>query len=296
MSLKIEQGTALDIFKRALQQFFAHDMQTHTKAVTYQVLFSFFPFIIFFIALLGFFDLSTMFDLLRSQSDIFFLAETVPQLNLIFDQLQQRRHGMLSFGVVFAIWASSSAMRSMMKALNVVYGIKERRPGWKRFLISIAATLVVGVMLVVTVTLILVRPMAVQTMVQYTGINPLFLIIWTWWFRWPAILLLLTVTVIIVYWTAPSFRSRFYSVVPGALVAVFAWFLASLGFDIYVRHFAGYDHLYGNVGTAVVLLLYFFISSFIFLFGAELNAVIEYFSPIANINGCDDMGEDKYLW
>lgn len=274
----LQQSSLCHLFKRALAQFLAHDMLTHAKAVTYQVLFSFFPFIIFFIALLGFFDLSNLFDLLRRQSEVFFLIETAPQLNSVLDQMQERRHGILSFGFAFSIWASSSAMRSMMKALNVVYGVKEGRPGWKRYTLSAITTLAIGIMLAMAVTLLLIRPVAMQTLVQQFGVKPLFATMWTWWLRWPAFVLLLTITVTVVYWTAPNIRQRFCHVMPGAFLAVFAWLAASLTFDLYVRNVAGYDHLYGSIGTAVVLLLYFFISSIIFLFGAEVNAAVAHYA------------------
>jgi len=264
------------IFVRAIMQFNANDMQTHVKAVTFQILFSFFPFIVFFMALLGSFALSDIFDLLRSQSDGFFLSQTVLQINLAIDQFQQRRHSMLSLGVVFSIWASSSAMRSIMKALNVVFGVREARRFWKRYLLSIVTTLIIGTLLVMAITLLLIRPAAVKTLAQQFQFEPVLIWMWTWWIRWPSIILLLTTTVATVYWFGPDVRRRFRSVAPGAFIAALAWFAASLAFDYYVRNIGGYDHLYGNVATAVVLLLYFFISSFILIFGAELNAAVEW--------------------
>ena len=92
-------------------------------------------------------------------------------------------------------------------------------------------------------------------------------------------MLLLTATVTVVYWAAPDVEQRFQFVTPGAFVAVLAWFAASVGFDFYVRNIGNYDQVYGSVGTAVVLLLYFFISSLILLFGAELNAALEHNAP-----------------
>ncbi|SMP49207.1 membrane protein [Noviherbaspirillum suwonense] len=273
------------VLKCAVSQFVRHDLLTHVRAVTYQVLFSFFPFIIFLMALLGFLDLSDLFDWLRRRTEVFFLAQTAQQVNLIMDQLQQRREGMLSFGVAFSIWASSSAMRSLMKALNVVYGVQERRPLWKRYAGSILATLVVGLCMSAAVTLLLVRPQAMQVLAQYMGLRPVFAILWSWWLRWPAIFLLLTLTVVVIYWAAPDVEQRFRFVTPGACVAVLAWAAASFSFDFYVRNIAEYDRLYGNVGTAVALLLYVFISTFILLFGAELNAAAEHLAPTGKNDG-----------
>lgn len=274
------RGIALaGLLKRTSSQFIAHDMVTHARAVTFQVLFSFCPFVILFMALLGYLEMSSLFDYLRRQSDVFFLRQTAPQMNAVIDQLQQRRHGMLSFGIVFALWASSSAMRAMMNAMNVIYGVREERPVWKRYLLSILTTLAVGVVLAAAVTLLLVRPEAIALLAEDLGLPHWWAGMWAWYLRWPAILLLLTTAVTVIYWAAPDVEQRFQFVTPGAVIAVLVWFGASLAFDFYVRNIGDYDRLYGSVGTAVVLLLYFFLTSFILLFGAELNAAVECLDP-----------------
>lgn len=101
---------------------------------------------------------------------------------------------------------------------------------------------------------------------------------WAWYLRWPAVLLLLTAVVTVIYWVAPDVEQRFQFVTPGAFIAVLVWFGASLGFDFHVRNIGSYDRLYGSVGTAVVL-LYFFLTSFILLFGVEPNAAIAHLDP-----------------
>jgi membrane protein len=267
------------LLKRCLRQFLAHDMSTHARAVSYQVLFAFFPFLIFFIALLGFLDLAQLFDWLRRRSEAFFLEQTAPQINAILDHLEQRRHGVLSLGVIVALWAASSAMRSMMRALNVVYEVFEERPLWKRYALSVAATFAVGITLAVALTLLLVRPQAMEALARHFGMETWIAVLWAWWLRWPAIILLLTAAVTAVYWTAPDVEQRFHFVTPGAIIAVAGWFIASLGFDFYVRNVGLYDQVYGGLGTIVVLLLYCLISSLILLFGAEFNAAVEHFDP-----------------
>jgi membrane protein len=265
--------------KRAFRRFIEHDLATHAAAVTYHVLFSLFPFIIVFIALLGYLDLSNLFDWVRQRFDAFFLEQTMQQMNQILDQLQQRRMGMLSFGVIVALWAASSGMRSVMRALNVVYDVTEARPAWKRYSLSVLYTLAVGAMMVVALALILVTPEAMQALARQIGMAQAAAVLWAWWLRWPALLLLLTTAVAIVYGMGPDVEQRFRFVTPGALVAVIAWIGASSLFNFYVRHVAHFDALYGNVGTVMVLLLYAFFSTVILLFGAEINAVLEHDAP-----------------
>ena len=61
---------------------------------------------------------------------------------------------------------------------------------------------------------------------------------------------------------------------PGAVIAVVVWILASWGFSTYIANFGNYGATYGSLGGIVILLLYFFISAGVFLFGAEINATI----------------------
>jgi membrane protein len=263
------------LMKHSSAQFFEHAMPTHASAVSYQLIFSFFPFVIFFIALLGVFDLSNVFDWLRQQSQGIFLQQTTRQMNQILDQLQQRRTGMLSFGVAGALWAASSGMRSMMRALNVVYGVMEGRPLWKRYALSLVYTLGLGVMVAIATLLVLVSPPAIQALSQQFGMGRAFAVVWAWWLRWPFVVVLLTATIALVYRVGPDAQQRFRFVTPGAFLAVLAWIGASLAFNFYVRNIWNVDALYGGVGTIIVLLVYVFISSVIVLFGAEVNAVIE---------------------
>jgi membrane protein len=57
------------------------------------------------------------------------------------------------------------------------------------------------------------------------------------------------------------------------------WIAASLGFGVYVQNFADYSATYGSIGAIIVMLMYFYISAAVLLFGAELNAVIEHQDP-----------------
>ena len=62
-----------------------------------------------------------------------------------------------------------------------------------------------------------------------------------------------------------------------------AWVIASLGFSFYLATFARYSVIYGSLGAAFAMLLYFYISAALLLFGAELNAAIHYYTPKSNI-------------
>ena len=62
---------------------------------------------------------------------------------------------------------------------------------------------------------------------------------------------------------------------PGAGAAVTLWIIASIGFTVYVAHFNSYNKTYGSLGGVIILLTWLYISSFVILFGAAINAQSE---------------------
>jgi membrane protein len=267
----------LQVVGKALKDFFADDMTTYASALSYQVLFSIFPFIIFLVALLGFLQLSDFFVWLRENAQLMLPEQAMQPVNTVIDELQQKSGGLLSFGVIVALWTASAAVRATMNALNVAYDVEEGRAAWKLYPLSILYTIGIAVMMIAAAALLIVGPQAIQWLTHQVGMEQLFVTLWAW-LRLPAAVLLLMLAVAVIYYVAPDVEQEFRFITPGAVLAVLVWIGASLGFNYYVRSFADYSATYGSIGAIVVLLLYFFISSSVLLFGAEVNAVIEHHS------------------
>jgi membrane protein len=94
------------------------------------------------------------------------------------------------------------------------------------------------------------------------------------WLRFPVALLVLAAVVSVVYRFVPDTDRSFWSATPGALFAVIAWAIASLGFSSYLANFAHRGLTYGSLGTAVGLLFYLYLSASVVLLGAEINAAV----------------------
>lgn len=265
------------LVKEAVKDFLDDDMTTYASALAYQIFFSIFPFIIFLVALLGFLNLASFFEWLREQAQLLLPQEAAPKVNEVIDGLQQQKGGLLSFGVIVAIWSASAAIRATMNALNVAYDIKESRPAWKLYPLSIFYTVGLAAMLILAAAMMVVGPQAVQWLANKIGMEQIFVTLWTW-LRWPLALFLLMLAVAVIYYVAPDAEQEFRFITPGAVFAVLVWVAASVAFNYYVSSFGDYDATYGSIGTIIVLLLYFFISAAVMLLGAEINAVIEHHS------------------
>jgi membrane protein len=265
------------VMVRTVTEFVADEMSTYASALAYQMLFSLFPFILFLIALIGFLHLPDFFSWLRLQSELVLPPQALEQVNPVIDQLQQSKGGLLSVGIVIALWTASAGVRLMMSAMNAAYDVVEGRPVWKRFPLSIIYTVGVAGMLLIAAALMVLGPQVMSWIAAQVGLEYFIVTLWTI-ARWPVIVILLMVAVALIYYVMPDVKQEFRFITPGSVLAVVVWIIASLGFGFYVKEFANYNAMYGSIGAIIVLLLYFYISSAVLLLGAEMNAVIEHMS------------------
>lgn len=272
------KGLPLDrVMVRTVTEFVDDEMSTYASALAYQMLFSLFPFILFLIALIGFLHLPDFFSWLRLQSELVLPPQALEQVNPVIDQLQQSKGGLLSVGIVIALYTASAGVRLMMSAMNAAYDVVEGRPIWKRFPLSIVYTVGIAGMLLVAAALMVLGPQVMGWIAAQVGLEDFIVTVWTI-ARWPVIVILMMVAVALIYYVMPDVKQEFRFITPGSVLAVVVWIIASLGFAFYVKTFANYNAMYGSIGAIIVLLLYFYISSAVLLLGAEMNAVIEHMS------------------
>ena len=104
---------------RAIKDFSADDMLVYASALSYQLFFSLFPFVIFLLALLGVLDLTSFFDWLMKQSQTVLPGQASGLVQNIIGQIRgQGASGALSLGAVLALWSASAAVRMAMHALG----------------------------------------------------------------------------------------------------------------------------------------------------------------------------------
>ncbi len=279
------------IVKRAVQDFSADDMLTYAAALSYQVFFSLFPFVIFLLSLLGVLNLSGFFDTLLQQARTVLPQNAFGLIQGVVGQVRnQSAGGILSFGAVVALYSASAAVRMAMHALNVAYDIEEERPIWKKFPLSLLYTLLLAVLLIAAVGLFVLGGSVAQWFSNLVGFGSLFVTLWTW-LRIPVAILIMSLILALVYYLFPNNKQPFRLITPGALIAVIVWVAASLGFSFYVKNFGSYSATYGALAAVIVLLFYFYISAAVLLLGAEVNA--EVYREVAEGEDGDGGGGEK---
>ena len=181
----------------------------------------------------------------------------------------------LSFGALFAIalalWSASSGVKSLMTALNIAYEEEEKRGLLHYNALALAMTFGAIIAGLIALTLVALVPPLLQALALPK---------WLHWVlslaRWPILALGVIIGLAVLFRYGPSRNeARLNWVTWGAVAATVLWIIASVLFSWYAANFANYNKTYGSVGAIVVLLMWFYITAFVVLLGAELNAEME---------------------
>jgi membrane protein len=268
----------LKMSRPSIRKYFRHNMLEYSAALAYRALFAFFPFFALLVGLLGFLGFSGFFDWLIEQASSALQDQYAAFVEWVIRQSQyQAQSTVLWVGIGLAIWSVSSGVRSLIKALNAVHEVEESRPGWRLYLLSFFYALGLAIMAILAMALLLLGPRVVEWIVGLGGLDEVFIALWTW-LRLPVALVLSMLAVSIIYWSIPNVHQPYRLITPGAALAVVTWVVASLGCAFYLANFANYSVIYGSLGAAFALLLYFYISAAVLLFGAEVNAEIHHYT------------------
>jgi membrane protein len=191
-------------------------------------------------------------------------------------QVTSSAQGALSLGVLggllLTLWSAGKGTKALIEALNIVNDEQEERGFLK--LNAIALGLTLGILLFVVVALALVA--LLPALVGNLGL-PETVQAWARWLRWPILAGAFMAALAVLYRYGPSrAEPRWRWVSWGAAAATLLWIVGSLLFSWYVTNFGSYNETYGSVGAVVILMMWFWLSAYIVLLGAELNAEMEH--------------------
>jgi membrane protein len=259
--------------------------------LAYYFLFALFPFLLFLITLLGFLPLAMgeIMDLLANV-----MPDEVISLvrENVHDLVVRQRGELLSFGILTALWTSSSAVAAIMDNLNRAYGVQEGRPLWKVWGTALTLVLGLSVLLMVSIALLIFGPQLGGLIARHIGLGEAFAIGWNV-VRWIVIIGFLIFAMANIYYFAPDVEQKWKWITPGSVFAILTWILVSLGFSYYVRHFNSYNKIYGSIGTFIVLLTWMYLMGFVILVGGAINAEIEHAARLGKDPGEKELPDDN---
>ena len=249
--------------------FVDNDLLTYASAISFQILSSIVPFLLFGFGVLGFLHLDEVWsdDLAPRVKESVSPAAFAFADEAITKALTDRQVFWVTLGFLIALWEVSGAIRAVMGALQRVYCLETDRPWRQRMLVSTALALAVGACWLAAIAVVVLGPMVY-------GDVPSLLAALLFVVRWgiAGLLLLLAVAILLHY--APERRSPLEWVTFGAVLIMAGWLLMSLGFGFYLRDVADYNSIFGGLATIVVLIAYLYGSALVFLGGVQVDALM----------------------
>ncbi len=186
-------------------------------------------------------------------------------------------------GLLLALYSATKGMRAMIGGLNIVYNEREKRSFFRLQVVNFVLTVCAIVGTLATLAVIAVLPVALNYLLLPESTEQLLT-----WLRWPILLTVVILSLGVIFRFAPSrSKPRWQWVSWGAALAALLWIVGSVGFSIYVRNFASYNETYGSLGAVVILLMWFWLSAYVVLVGAELNSELEHQTTRDSTDGGD---------
>lgn len=264
-----------DILLRAWSEVSEANLFLVAGGVTYAILLALFPGLAALVSLYG-----LLLDPAQIEKQVASLNGILPEQaqQMLSDELHTlvtSSTGALGLSAIIALllalWSASRGMGGLITALNIAYEENEKRGFFKLNLTAIGLTIGMTIAGIVVVALVAVLPAAVQFL-PLGNLNRWLLLI----LEWPLLIGFVVIGLAVMYRYAPSRdEPQWRWVSPGTGAAVTLWIVASIGFTVYVAHFNSYSKTYGSLGAVVILLTWLYISSFVVLFGAAINAQSE---------------------
>jgi membrane protein len=258
------------------QKIFHFDIDVRAAAVAYNFTLAVFPTIIFLFSLLAYIPVDN-FDIKM----VNFLKSSIPKnlqkdfTELLLDLIRKKSGGVLSFGFLFALYASTSGIQALIRSFNLTYKTKENRGIVKERVIAVSLNFLLTFVLITAFSVFIVGKFVIgylkgKGLIDY-DFNFYMLNILTYFLIFSIFFL----TISIIYYYAPAITKRWKFFNAGSITASILTILVTNLFSYYLVNFASYNKVYGSIGSLIALMVWLYFIALILLVGFEINASID---------------------
>jgi membrane protein len=259
-----------ELARALLDGFKQHDLLTYASAISFQILTAIIPFALFVLAVAGLLNLNSVWrDHLEPEIQANVSAAVFAVISNAVDKVFAG--GQLlwaTLGGGLALWQVSGAVRAVMGALGRIYGAPTERPFLKRYSVSFVLSIEVGACFILAALCVLLAPFL--SVAHPGAVWDVFAFVVRW--ALAAGLLLLAVGLLVRH--APATDQPLPWVSLGAAIVVGLWMIVSVVFYLYLTAIASYESAFGSLAAVIVVMAYLYSSTTVFLFGAQLDAII----------------------
>jgi membrane protein len=274
MFIKPIKSTA-KLFFFAFRRMMDEDGMMVAGHIAFTGFLSLFPFLIFLAAASGFLtsaeDVPRIIDLLFEFAPSEVAEAVAPAVTEI---ISAKPAGLLTFGFLGTLWASSSGLEALRIALNRAYHIEKRRPLWRRRIQSIFFIILSALIIFFISTLIVFGPVAWEIIAPILHFGILQELAFDT-ARYSFSFIVLMGALVVLHKYLPNRQKvKKYNVYPGAAFTTIIFLIGGMAFSTFITNFGNFNVAYGSLGSVIITLIFFYLSSILFIFGAYLNAQI----------------------
>ena len=270
---KDEPDLSLPLWKRVMKEFGRDDISGQAAKVAYYFFMSLPPLLMAVFALTGIFGGTDTANSISSH-----LKSAVPgEAGALVDQfvstvVMEKKPGLLSVGLLLALWSASNVFNSLEDTLNVVYGVEPKRGFVKKKLIALGVLAAVAVLFLAGSVVLLAGP----KLADLAGLGGFGQTVWSI-VQWPLSFLLIAGAFWIIYYVLPEKDQSGckMTLFKASAVSAAIWLLVTLAFRLYISNFSSYSKTYGFLGAIIVLLLWMYLTSLVILLGGEISSEME---------------------
>lgn len=261
------------VFKAFIRQLKKTSLTERAAGISFNIVMAIPPTLIFIFTLIPYLPISKqfinqMFALIR---------DVVPGeknnaaiITFLRDFLNKPRNGLLSFGLLLAIFFSSNAMMGVLRSFDKNYPGFSKRKMLNKRKVALQLTLICFFLIFLCILLLVAQSVVLKWLgVKGVGVRSIIENI-----RWILIILLTFYIVSHIYRHGPAVARKWPLVTPGSLFATTLMIVATVLVTYYVNHFSNYNKLYGSIGAIFVLMSLIYANSLALLMGFELNVTL----------------------
>ena len=239
--------------------------------LSYYFILSLFPMLIVALALTPYFKIDQQFLLEKIQN--YAPGDLGNYLfDMISEVLNNKNNTIITVGIVFTLWSASSGIYGIIIAFNNAFRVRDGRIWIVTKIISVILTALFLVGMFLALALIVFGKQLTYILFHKFNLDQGFYNLWSV-INYTLLLLFIFFVFVFLYTMGPNLKLKAISILPGALFATLSWTIVSRLFGYYIDHFSSYIKTYGTIGAFMAFILWLYITGYILIIGAEINAI-----------------------
>lgn len=246
--------------------------------LTYFLILSIFPFLIFFLNILSYTSIAQE-EILENFLIVLPTETQILLKGIVREIVGYSSETLLSLGIILSLWTGSLGITAIIRAVNKAYDVEKRRPYWKLKGLAIIFTIALAFVLIIVLSMLVFGEIIGQKIFAIFGATHIFYHIWEF-FRIIIPVFSMVIIFALLYKFSPTPEEgldiKLKDTIPGALFAAIGWIITSMIFSFYVNNFGNYSKTYGSLGGIIILLIWLYIASIMIILGGEINGAYAY--------------------